>query len=149
MRTVYIFAMMLVFLNTPAIASQSMPERVLCMALNIYHEARNQSLLGQVAVANVTLNRVRSEKFPDTICEVVYQKHQFSWYWDGKSDQPIEKEAWETAKLVARAVLSKESAIVDNTGGALFYHANYVRPHWSFVFRRVREIETHIFYASN
>ena len=76
-------------------------EALMCMALNIYHEARNQSMVGQVAVAEVVMNRVEDSRFPDTICEVVKQavtykntdkpvlhKCQFSWYCDGQKDEP-------------------------------------------------------------
>ena len=76
-------------------------EALMCMALNIYHEARNQSIVGQVAVAEVVMNRVEDSRFPDTICEVVKQavtykntdkpvlhKCQFSWYCDGQKDEP-------------------------------------------------------------
>ena len=74
-------------------------DEVECLALNIYHEARNQPTAGKLAVAQVTLNRVKHDRFPNTICGVVYQgyylnnnpiKHkcQFSWWCDGKSDKP-------------------------------------------------------------
>jgi spore germination cell wall hydrolase CwlJ-like protein len=129
--------------------ASSMPQNAFCLALNIYHEARSKSLAGQVAVANVTLNRVKSEKFPNNICDVVFQKDQFSWYWDGKSDIPREKKAWETAKMVAMTMLDPESTIFDNTHGALFYHADYVNPFWSKVFEPVKKIGPHIFYVDN
>jgi N-acetylmuramoyl-L-alanine amidase len=149
MRTVYILAMMLVFVSTPAMSSQSMPENVLCMALNIYHEARSKSLAGQIAVANVTLNRVKSDRFPDTVCEVVYQDHQFSWFWDGKDDTPTETKAWEISKMIAETMLTPDNAILDNTEGSLYYHADYVTPYWSKIFEPVKKIGTHIFYLDN
>ena len=74
---------------------------LMCMAFNIYHEANNQSMLGQIAVGQVVMNRVEDSRFPDTVCEVVKQavtykgtdkpvlhKCQFSWYCDGKNDEP-------------------------------------------------------------
>jgi len=152
MRTAIISVLMIVSSSTvfcsPSGASQ-MPEDAFCLALNIYHEARSKSLAGQVAVANVTLNRVKSEKFPDNICDVVFQKDQFSWYWDGKSDTPREKDAWETAKMIAMNMLDPESTIFDNTQGALFYHADYVKPYWSKIFTRITKIGPHIFYVDN
>ena len=83
-------------------------EALMCMALNIYHEARNQSMVGQVAVGEVVMNRVEDSRFPDTICEVVKQavtykntdkpvlhKCQFSWYCDGQKDEPdFDSFAW-------------------------------------------------------
>ena len=77
-----------------------------CLSLNVYFEARNQPVAGQVAVAQVTMNRVADPRYPDTVCEVVYDHKQFSWYWDGKSDRPVEEEAWEQAQLIASAVLA-------------------------------------------
>lgn len=137
-----------------------------CLAQNIFFESRNQSTLGQVAVAWVTLNRMESEQFPDTICGVVRQGRkdadgnmirnqcQFSWYCDGKSDRipsnAIAQRAWEDAQLVADVVLldwarwgQKESPVED----AIFYHADYVSPHWADDFNLVATIDTHIFYA--
>ena len=68
---------------------------LVCLALNIYFEARNQPTSGQIAVAEVTLNRVASRNYPNTVCGVVKQSNKngcaFSWYCDGKSDKPYEK----------------------------------------------------------
>ena len=83
---------------------------IMCLALNIYFEARDQPLNGQVAVAEVTLNRVTSKKHPNTICGVVKQSNSkgcaFSWYCDGKSDIPREKIAFERSKRLSDANLS-------------------------------------------
>ncbi|WP_158498844.1 cell wall hydrolase [Magnetospira sp. QH-2] len=121
-----------------------------CLALNVYWEARSESLDGQLAVAGVTLNRMRSEEFPNTICGVVTQglgkRHQcqFSWWCDGKSDEPTEEGAWKLAKMVARYALHANDR--DPSQGALFYHANYVQPEWISKLKRVRKIGRHIFY---
>ena len=84
-----------------------------CLALNIYWEARSESLLGQLAVAAVTLNRVAAPAFPDSVCEVVFQgeergRHlcQFSWRCDGLDDRPRNLVAWQEARRVARLALS-------------------------------------------
>mgnify|MGYP003628329525 CR=1 FL=1 len=92
------------------IGNTMIAEALMCLALNVYHEAKNQSLIGQIAVAQVVMNRVRDERYPDTVCEVVEQgptyswkkdypvknRCQFSWYCDGKSDKPKEGHAWLT-----------------------------------------------------
>lgn len=119
-----------------------------CMALNIYHEARHMSYKSQVAVGLVTLNRLKSDKFPDTICEVVTQKKQFSWFWDSKPDKPNEIDAWITAQLIALAILDKTSAIIDFTYGSQYYHADWMEnyPRWSRKFVKVAHYEEHIFY---
>ena len=134
-----------------------------CLQQNIFWEARDQSPLGQAAVAWVTLNRMEADRYPDTICEVVKQGHrnadgsmvryqcQFSWYCDGKSDRVpnsiIAQRAWEDAGLVAQVVLldwarDNESPVKDAT----MFHADYVNPHWSSSYDRVAQIDSHIFY---
>ena len=132
---------------------------LLCMALNVFFEARDQPMIGQIAVAETVLNRVHSEKYPDTVCEVVYQgqyyswnpelpirnRCQFSWYCDGKSDIPKDKGAWQTSLTVAHGVLYgyTESVVED----ALWYHAYYVIPEWSKSKRKIVRINDHIFYG--
>jgi spore germination cell wall hydrolase CwlJ-like protein len=121
-----------------------------CLALNIYHEARSEPLSGQIAVAQVTLNRVASEAFPPSVCEVVKQggqkrnRCQFSWWCDGKSDQPTEPRAWRRSLELGRQVLTNQAP--DPTDGALYYHADYVEPRWSSAFQRTAQIGRHLFY---
>lgn len=133
-------------------------EQLQCMALNIYHEARSDSPLGQEAVGMVTMNRVYSDKYPDTVCDVVYQAHlnskggpirnkcQFSWYCDGKSDTPRDTVKFLEAKTHAKWVLDNYGKERDITGGALMYHASYVNPYWSNAYTKTSRIESHIFY---
>jgi len=137
-------------------------EQLHCMALNMYFEARNQeSDEAYAAVGYTVLNRVSSSRYPDTICDVVFQGHknsrggyihnkcQFSWVCDGLSDtpntkHPIERMAWERANEVAFQVLTGS---VDNpVGNATMYHANYVKPYWSKAYKVVGKIDDHIFY---
>ena len=93
-------------------------ESIMCLALNVYHESKNQSFIGQVAVAQVVMNRVQDSRYPNNVCDVVKQgltykwkptlpiknKCQFSWYCDGKSDKAREKKAWSVALKVAKLV---------------------------------------------
>ena len=121
-----------------------------CLALNVYHEARSEPEKGQVAVAAVILNRVKSGLFPDSVCRVVKQggdrRHncQFSWWCDGKKDSPTEEEAWEDARRVAWKTLMGLSE--DPTHGALYYHATRVKPSWAQSFTRTARIGHHVFY---
>ena len=128
------------------------------MAANIYHEAKNQSMLGQFAVAQVVMNRVEDSRFPDTVCEVVKQgltyrngkvvigKCQFSWYCDGKSDEPNrDSKAWSNAIRHASIIMT-ETINIDVTDGATHYHASYVRPAWAKTKKRTTRIDKHIFY---
>ena len=132
---------------------------LVCLALNTYHEAKNQSMIGQVATAQVVMNRVADSRYPNTVCEVVKQgpkykgsdvpvrhKCQFSWFCDGKSDEPKkDSEAWFKAQDYARIVLSGR-IVLDVTEGATHYHATYVRPAWAKTKTRTTRIERHIFY---
>ena len=116
-----------------------------CLALNVYWEARNQSVAGQLAVAQVTMNRVSDPRYGNDVCEVVYEHKQFSWYWDGKSDAPKEYRAWERALLVASAAL--DGAGHAGLKGVTHYHAVYSRPFWKDHLVRVARIDDHVFYT--
>lgn len=136
-----------------------------CMALNIYYETRGSSLADSYAVADVVLNRVEDTRYPNSICEVVYQgeKHasgqmkrnrcQFSWYCDGKSDVPRDKEAWKRAQSIAWDIIQWDN-YRGITEGATHYHAHYVNPRWNksrkgFSITRLGRIGTHIYYRWN
>ncbi len=135
----------------PHIVSEGKREALRCLALNIYWEARSEPLDGQIAVAAVTLNRVRDARFPNEVCDVVYQggetrRHrcQFSWWCDGKKDEPLEAAAWQRANVLAR--LAKADVLSDPTDGALWYHADYVDPFWAHSKEKLTKIGRHIFY---
>jgi spore germination cell wall hydrolase CwlJ-like protein len=127
-------------------------ESIMCLALNVYFEARSQSLTEQIAVAEVVMNRVESPYYPDTVCDVVWHnkypnrlhKCQFSWACDGRSDRPREKKAWATAQEVAAGVFSGRTQRVAE--GAIYYHAHYVQPYWASSQTRIKRIGAHIFY---
>jgi len=130
------------FYNTQAFTA----EDAVCLAKNIYFEARNESLQGQMAVAIVTLNRVKDRRYPNTVCGVVYENKQFSWYSDGLSDRIKNHKAYEQIALLASAMIDTDTAVYDFTYGATHYHADYVSPYWApHMIRRVK-IDTHIFY---
>lgn len=145
------------------ISSLEYQEQKRCMALNMYFEARNEdSDDAMIAVGYTVLNRVDSERYPDTICDVVFQarrdshgnpirnKCQFSWACDGKSDEVnmdnvLERRAWERAVTLAEQVMQGE---VDNpVGSATMYHATYVSPYWRRAYTQVAKVESHIFYS--
>ena len=129
------------------------------MALNMYHEAKNQSMLGQLAVGQVVMNRVEDKRFPDNVCDVVTEavtykgtdkpvlhKCQFSWYCDGQKDEPdFDSKEWWDAKEYASIVLSG-TIMLDVTEGATHYHATYVRPAWARTKTKTTRIDRHIFY---
>jgi hypothetical protein len=123
-----------------------------CLALNIYHEARGEPETGKIAVAQVVMNRVADRRFPNDICAVVKQRGKlsperchFSWWCDGRSDKPREPSAWAHSRLLAEKIL--DGAMEDPTGGALWYHADYVQPGWREGKIQGAKIGQHIFYA--
>lgn len=132
----------------------SVTDELRCLALNIYFEARGEADEGQRAVGHVVMNRVGSPRFPNTVCEVVQQGAadrlyhcQFTWWCDGLSNRPLEIDAWKSSMRLAFSVYVGKSK--DPTGGALWYHADYVRPIWRTDLKRNCKIGTHIFYAFN
>lgn len=137
--------------------SVDLNDPVECLALNIYQEARSESVAGQYAVADVVLNRVRSSNYPNTICGVVKQarlwdgypvrnKCQFSWYCDGKSDTPTEVDSWQKAVEVSINIVYNDR-YRGITEGATHYHTDYVDPFWNKHMRLVGRIGDHIFYV--
>ena len=134
-------------------------EALFCLALNVYHEAKNQSMIGQIAVAQVVMNRVKDNRYPDNVCDVVTEavtykgtdkpvlhKCQFSWYCDGQKDEPdFDSKEWWDAKEYASIVLSG-TIMLDVTEGATHYHATYVRPAWAKTKTKTTRIDRHIFY---
>jgi spore germination cell wall hydrolase CwlJ-like protein len=144
----------------------------LCMAKNIYHEARSDNVAGMYAVADVVLNRVNDGRYPDTVCDVVYQgpvreswktrkdetlaeedrvyypvRHmcQFSWYCDGKKDDTNDETAWALAQEIAYKIMN-DNKYKGITEGATHYHATYVNPEWAQDLALVGRIGSHIFY---
>ena len=117
-----------------------------CLAKNIYHEARGEDLLGQLAVAQVTLNRVKSKRYPNDICHVVMQRKQFSWA-NRKSNRWSHPRgiAWESAKHLATQFLD-HGIRVNGLETALYYHADWVNPKWKDADAFVAQIGTHLFY---
>jgi len=125
-----------------------------CLAENVYFEARGEPLVGQYAVAEVTMNRVASPLFPSTVCGVVHARRfdpirkryvgAFSWTELDKLEPPHGEE-WLRADTVASAVYDNpdESPLVD---GALFYHATRISPAWAKTKTRIARIGRHLFY---
>lgn len=130
---------------------------LVCLALNIYFEARDQPVLGQIAVAHVVINRVDSPLFPDDVCSVVKQgptlwdgdfpvrnRCQFSWFCDGQSDKPKDVAVWQQAIEIADLMLREK--LLDTSRGALFYHSIKVQPDWASRMKVTIKIGDHIFY---
>ena len=147
-------------------------EEARCLAENIYHEARDQGTAGWLAVAAVTLNRATDDRFPDTICGVVFQaetkeswttkgkdvpeiervfypvRHrcQFRWYCDGKADDINNISVYMEIMSLTRLLLTSQFMMFDITDGATFYHADSITPSWAKSKTKTIEIGDHIFY---
>lgn len=144
--------------NTPATGGMTTGEalqvsdrELWCLATAIYFEARGENYRGQVAVAQVVLNRVKDHRYPDTICGVVFQNQhrrnacQFSFACDGIPETVTERQPWLQAEDIAAKVVSGELYLTE-VGDATHYHATYVRPAWAPRMTKVTQIGLHVFY---
>lgn len=121
-----------------------------CLVENMLMEARNQGIDGMAAVAQVTVNRANSSKFPDAVCDVVWQPKQFSWTHQQDKMIPInpnvESGLYHYAYLIAGAVLDGE--YTDLVNGAMWYHRDDIKPYWADSYQVTSKIGRHIFYTS-
>lgn len=126
---------------------------LLCLARNVYFESRGEPIAGQYAVAEVTMNRLASGRYPASVCGVVYQKNwdplrgryvgAFSWTEFDALPAPVGQEwlqAWEIAENV---YYGREAPVL---AGAMFFHATYVKPDWAKSKRPLARIGGHVFY---
>ncbi|MEM8799227.1 MAG: cell wall hydrolase [Pseudomonadota bacterium] len=131
-------------------APQQVDADLKCLAQAVYFEARSEPLEGQLAVAQVVLNRANDTRFPSTACGVVFQNEhrfmrcQFSFACDGRSDRPREARAWQMALVVA--AIADDGEWEDITNAATHYHADYVEPYWMAHLEPTVTHGQHIFY---
>ena len=128
---------------------EPLDDAITCLARSIYWEARGEGNAGTEAIANVVMNRLGHEGFPDKVCDIVKQGSeqgacQFSWWCDGHPDDTQEDEAYAAAKEIARKALNRQ--LPDRTGGAMYFHHKKVSPGWSEEYIKTNEIGDHIFY---
>jgi len=140
---VLLIAAFLSLVTTVASAENSL----VCLAHTLYHESRGESIVGNQAVAAVVFNRLESNVFPNTICEIVKAKGQFPWF--GKKEIRNKKD-WQAAIVLANNFLLAYNygQFVDPTNGAIFFHATYVDPWWNKLkaMEKTIKIDKHIFY---
>lgn len=122
----------------------------MCLALNMFFEARNEPLEGQLLVAEVTLNRVTSKHYPNNVCDVVWQRKQFSWTHDGKHDDPtrmnyLDRVSWDHIQKAAIEVLKNSEKVLPGSK-ATHYHADYVKPYWVKDMKYIGKVGSHLFY---
>lgn len=119
-----------------------MDRQLECLATAVYHESKGEPLEGQLAVAQVVMNRVGSGQFADSICGVVYQPKQFSFIEAAPARRSVS--AWQTAVAVAR--IARDQAFRQVAPDALFFHANYAKPSWRTLKQKVAAVGAHTFY---
>jgi spore germination cell wall hydrolase CwlJ-like protein len=128
---------------------EPMNDAITCLSRTIYWEARSEGVSSMEAIANVVMNRLGHEGFPNTICKVVMQGMeqgacQFSWWCDGRSDDANEDESYAIAKEIARKALNRQ--LKDRTGGAMYFHQQTVNPVWAAEYIKTVKIGKFIFY---
>lgn len=136
-----------VVVKEPVYLNKHDKQQIQCMAENTYFEAGHEPKQGKIAVNNVVLNRAKDKRFPKTPCGVINQRTsrvcQFSWKCEG-GKRIGDMAAYKKSLAVAENVYLGNYG--DVTGGAKFYHADYVNPSWGRVFDRTVKIGAHIFY---
>ncbi|MGL4243104.1 MAG: cell wall hydrolase, partial [Beijerinckiaceae bacterium] len=137
--------------KSPLVGIVTSEKEMKCLAEAVYFEARSEPERGQAAVAQVVLNRVRHEAYPDTVCGVVYQNRhrylacQFTFACEGKRLKTDESGPWATAQRIARDV-AEGRTYLPGVGNATHYHANYVRPWWARYMERRERVGRHLFF---
>jgi spore germination cell wall hydrolase CwlJ-like protein len=136
-------------LSVDPVGEEPLNDAITCLSRTIYWEARGEGTADMEAIANVVMNRLGHEGFPDKICKVVMQGRedgacQFSWWCDGKSDDAKEDKSYAIAKEIARKALNRQ--LKDLTGGALYFHQREANPSWSNEYIKTVEIGVFVFY---
>lgn len=124
--------------------SQATLKQARCLTLNLYHEARGEPFEGILAVAQTTINRTKHKNFPDTICEVVYQKNQFSW--TAAKQKNINRQAYQKMYNISMAVMTGELKN-PKFKTTIYFHNTNVYPEWAGRMKRVTQIGNHVFYS--
>lgn len=122
-----------------------MSEQLRCLAGAVYFESRGEELAGQLAVAQVVINRSEDGRWPASYCGVVHQRAQFSFVKNGRMPTiNTRSAAWKRAKAIAR--IAHDGLWESEVGNATYFHAKYVRPSWTKRKTRLAQIDTHVFY---
>ncbi len=145
------FALMGTMVGSTTANAEILPDSVYgqelgCLAMNIYHEARGETEKGKLAVAAVTMNRVASKYYPNTVCEVVWQRKQFSWT-QLKTKYHVVKDARAWTNAVEIAQLFIDGGNWPGVGEATHYHTVAVSPSWKDEEQLVAQVGNHLFYA--
>ncbi len=121
-----------------------------CLTTAIYHEARGETLKGQIAVAQVIINRMLNDDFPNTVCGVVYQRNkvcQFSFACQKNNQKPLHQDSWDQAQMIVSNFI-RGNIWLNDIANATYFHTISVRPSWRTSFCRLRQVGSHIFYKT-
>jgi len=131
--------------DMPVTGETALAPDMKCLAQAVYFEARGEPIEGQLAVAEVVINRARSGLYPDNYCDVVTQPAQFSFVRRGRIPEADEtSDAWQRAEAIAE--IAQQNLWQSKASDALYFHATYVRPSWAHQKVQLAQIDTHIFY---
>ena len=142
------------WVNNPIPASARSKSELKCLATAIYFEARGEPMKGELAVAQVVINRLKNPAYPKTVCGVVYQNQemrdacQFSFACDGIRKRITDMVSWRRAQEIARRVVTQNDWWNVDVGSSTHYHANYVKPRWARTMKKMDRIGHHIFYKT-
>ena len=153
---IFKFIILLLVFQTTGARPQSYIKDVTCLVEALYFESRGESFSGQLAVATVILNRVNHPRFPNNICSVVHEgkyweghpvkyRCSFSYYCDGKPEKMYDYDALASSEDVAFFVM--QGGRLEGLSTSLHYHATYVNPTWNKDFKKLLQIDNHIFYG--
>lgn len=131
--------------DMPVPADTGLTADMKCLAQAVYFESRGQPIEGQLAVAEVVINRAKSDLYPDDYCDVITQRAQFSFVHHGRIPRANESsDAWQRA--VAIAEIAQQNLWQSRAADALYFHATYVNPRWAHQKTELAQIDAHIFY---
>ena len=116
-----------------------------CLSLALYHESRGENLLGQLMVAKVIINRVQSPRWPSSMCNVITQDRQFSFYRKDNTPKPRDEVAWAKAQKLATDIINDPNILPPSTVN--HYHTPNVHPVWRKGLHMIARIGNHIFYS--
>lgn len=122
-------------------------KEVACLAEAVYYESRGEPIDGQFLVAKTIVNRAKSNKFPNTVCSVVSEPHQFSYKKLANTKKAKDAKAWTVARQVAAIIYGDYDIFDGQYDDVLFYHAKTVRPPWSKKLTKKTTVKNHIFYS--
>lgn len=120
-----------------------------CLSVNNFHEARSESDIANIMIMGVVLNRMHDKRYPNNICDVIFDEKQFSWTHDTRSDKIIDTGQYKRLYKLAEYVMMNQDFVQQMAEGANHYHSKTVDPNWNKVYDYITTIDNHHFYRWN